>query len=100
MDLEAGSKYQVYNQKRVELIEKINTLYKPNIHTLYLLLKQLKKEENKQIKGSLVDILFSIRNESAFQLIKQSQGEVAMLRPDPDGDVDLFGVTFSRFCRK
>lgn len=99
-ELENNSKFQIYNQKRAELIEKINFEYKPNIHTLYLLLRQLEKDENKQIKGSLVDILFSIKNEEAFQLIKQSQGEVAMLRPDPDGEVELFGIPFARFCRK
>ena len=48
----------------------------------------------------MIDILFRVKNEEAFQLIAKSQGEVAMLRPDPDGEVELFGIPFARFCRK
>ena len=100
LEMESSSKYRLYNQRKTELIEKINTVYKPNIHTLYNILLRLDKPENKSIRNFMIDILFRIKNEEAFQLITKSQGEVAMLRPDPDGEVELFDIPFARFCRK
>ena len=95
-DMDSVAKFEAYNQARTDLIDMINNQRKPNIHTLYCLLKQLEKPENKDIKGFLIDILFSIGNSEAYTLIEQSNSSVAMLAQDPDGDTLLFGVPFSK----
>lgn len=98
VDTEPSARYQSYNQERNSLIEFINKEVKPNINTIYRMLKQLEKKENADIKGSIIDIMFSIGNETAFELLKKSQSSVELLVPCPNGGIELFGLKFAKTC--
>jgi len=95
-EIDSSTKYQLHNQYRNNLVEYINKEVSPNINTIYTILKQLEKEENSDIKGGIVDIMFTVGNEKAFKLLKESKDPVQMLEVDPHGEIDLYGLKFAK----
>lgn len=96
--MERAEKRDLYNTKKAELIESINSkkATHPNKHTLYMLLRRLEEPENKDIRSYIITILFCICNEEAFTLIQESADTVSTLKPSPAGEVLLYGRRYER----
>ena len=99
-NLDSDLKYQFYEDKRTELINYINEEAAPNRDTLLYLLKNIESDKNNDIKNYLVDILFNIGNNTAFELIKASAHPIAYLEEAPDGDVVLYGAHYTKTYKK
>lgn len=63
--------------------------------TMYFLLKELEKPENKDICMPLFHILFSSRNGAFFDLIKTSKEPIGYLREDENGIIHLYGRNYT-----
>lgn len=67
--------------------------------TMYFLLKELEKAENKDITMSLLNILFSSRNGTFFDFILSSKEPVGYLQEDSSGIIHLYGVNYIEIKR-
>lgn len=100
IDVDNKMKHQLYIDYNNDMVRTINKKINPNIHTLLVLLKKLESEDYKEYKRHLSTILFNIKNQSAFQLIQNSNKEVPMLVPDENGDINLYGLRYSKTYKK
>lgn len=92
-----GDKYKEYNETKKWLCSEINQLT-INMDTLICIYRKLKKDEN--LKRYIITILFNIGNNQAFELIKESSSEIAYLIKDESGDIDIYGMRYSKKYKK
>lgn len=92
-------KHQIYLEYGINLVKHINLKINPSVHTLFALLKKLETKEYKDYRNYLSTILFNIRNQTAFQLIQQSQRGISLLIPDANGEVELYGMRYAKTCK-
>lgn len=90
--VEVSNKYQIYIEEETKLIDSINQC-KINNATLYRLVYRLDKTE---FSDFVMKILFNIGNETALDLIKQSQETVSTLVEDESGEISLYGFRFKK----
>lgn len=88
---------QLYNETKKWLCSEINQLT-INMDTLICIYRKLKKDEN--LKRYIITILFNIGNNQAFELIKESSSEIAYLIKDESGDIDIYGMRYSKKYKK
>ena len=69
-----------------------------NKDTLIAVYRKLKKDE--KLKKYLITVLFNIGNHEAFDLIKESSGEIPFLIKDDSGDIDIYGRKYSKIYKK
>lgn len=86
-------KYRAMNDIRDRCINTINDM-KISASTMYFLLKELEKDENKDISMSLFHILFSSKNGAFFDLVLSSKQPVGNLKKDENGIIHLYGVSY------
>lgn len=96
-DGDKGEKYKEYNETRKWLYKEINQLT-VNMDTLIALYRKLKKDTN--LKKYVMTVLFNIGNNQAFELIKQSEKPVASLIEDENGDIEIYGMRYSKTYKK
>lgn len=100
-DMESSVAHQTYNQMKEQLINYINVEVAPNSATLFSLLRKLELKEYQSIRGYLVTILFNIKNDEAFNLIKRSQTPVEMIEPtNGPADLVLYEKKFAKNLQK
>ena len=64
--------------------------------SMYLLLESIESKENSDIRGLLFEILFASMNRSMYDLIIESRSPLFRLYEDPDGDVELYDLSFTK----
>ena len=96
-DHKCGDKYKEYMETKNWLYTQINQLT-INKDTIIALYRKLKKDE--QLKKYVMTILFNIGNHEAFDLIKQSAEDIPFLIKDDNGDIDIYGLKYSKTYKK
>ena len=86
-------KYRAVSDIRERCITEITNM-KISVTTMYFLLKELEKPENKDVCMPLFHILFSSRNGAFFDLILTSKEPVGYLREDETGIIHLYGRNY------
>ena len=86
-------KFRTMNEIRERCVSEITNM-KISVSTMYFLLKELEKPENKDVCMPLFHILFSSRNGAFFDLILTSKEPVGYLREDENGLVHLYGRNY------
>lgn len=64
--------------------------------TAYHLLKAIEHPQNRDVSRLLFAVLFGSPNSAFFRILKKNATGVPMLYEDPDGDIVLYGLTFSK----
>lgn len=98
--IDSETKHRFYEDKKKELIEYINKEVSPNVHTMYFLLRKIDSEEYSDLQGYLIDILFNIGNDAAFELIQNAKDTIGYLVPDSSGDIDIYGYRYAKTYKK
>ncbi len=88
-------KFELANDLREECVDYISKI-KLNNSTMYMLLRQLEVDARSGISRMIFNTLFAIPNESFYDLIIQSKEPFPVLVEDPDGDINIYGFTFSK----
>ena len=88
-------KIELAGDLRDECIDYIGKI-KLNSSTMYMLLRQLEVDGRSGISRMIFNTLFAIPNESFYDLILQSKEPYPVLVEDPDGDIKIYGFTFSK----
>ena len=96
-DHKCGDKYKEYMETKNWMYNQINQLTL-NTDTLIAVYRKLKKDE--KLKKYLITVLFNIGNHEAFDLIKESSGEIPFLIKDDSGDIDIYGRKYSKIYKK
>ena len=65
---------------------------------MYLVLREVEKKDNQQIKSLMFDTMFCKPNETFMRMIEGSKEPVYMLEEDADGDEIYYGFHFKRVC--
>lgn len=86
-------KYRAVSEIKERCSDFITNL-KMTTSTMYFLLKELEKPENKDITMSLLNILFNSRNGAFFDLILTSKEPVGHLEEDANGIIHLYGINY------
>lgn len=86
-------KYRAVSEIKERCSDFITNL-KMTTSTMYFLLKELEKPENKDITMSLLNILFNSRNGAFFDLILTSKEPVGHLEEDTNGIIHLYGINY------
>lgn len=86
-------KYKAAKEIRERYSNAITEL-KMNTSTMYFLLRELEKPENKNLCTPLFNILFSSRNGAFFDLVLSSKEQVGYLQQDDNGIIHLYGVNY------
>ncbi len=89
----SDEKYRAVSEIRERAVDTITNM-KVSTSTMYFLLKELEKPENKDICMALFHILFSSRNGAFFDLILSSKEPVGYLREDENGIIHLYGMSY------
>lgn len=84
---------------KAELIEFV-AKYKCNPATMYVILRDLEKEENKDISAALFDALFGTANSSFYDMIESSREPIQIATECLTGSVMLYGYTFEAYEAK
>lgn len=84
---------------KAELIEFV-AKYKCNPATMYVILRDLEKEENKDISAVLFDALFGTANSSFYDMIESSREPIQIATECLTGSVMLYGYTFEAYEAK
>lgn len=74
--------------------------YKYTPATMYILLRDIEKEENSDIKNVLFDILFGTANSSFYEMIETSREPIEIAEECLTGSVTLYGYTFEAYEAK
>lgn len=74
--------------------------YKCNPATMYVILRDLEKEENKDIRTTLFDALFGTANSSFFEMIETSREPIKIATECLTGSLTLYGYTFEAYESK
>ena len=74
--------------------------YKCNPATMYVILRDLEKEENKDIRITLFDALFGTANSSFFEMIETSREPIKIATECLTGSLTLYGYTFEAYESK
>ena len=64
--------------------------------TAYHLLKAIEHPQNRDVSRLLFAVLFGSPNSAFFRILKKNATGVPMLYEDPDGDIVLYGLTYSK----
>lgn len=86
-------KYKAMNEIRERYSNEISGM-KISTSTMYYLLKELEKDENKDVSMSLFHILFNTKNGAFFDMILSSKEPVGNLKKDENGIIHLYGVNY------
>jgi hypothetical protein len=86
-------KFRTMNDIRERCVSNITNM-KISASTMYFLLKELEKPENKDVYMPLFHILFSSRNGAFFEMILSSKEPVGYLREDEGGVIHLYGRNY------
>lgn len=86
-------KFKAMNEIRERCSNAITNMKISN-STMFFLLKELEKDENKDLSMSLFHILFSSRNGAFFDMVLRSKEPVGYLRQDDSGIIHLYGVNY------
>ncbi len=81
-------------QQCVAAIEKMSS----HEYLMYLVLREVEKKDNQQIKSLMFDTMFCKPNETFMRMIEGSKEPVYMLEEDADGDEIYYGFHFKRVC--
>lgn len=71
--------------------------YKCNPATMYVILRDLEKKENKDIRTTLFDALFGTANSSFFEMIETSREPIKIATECLTGSLTLYGYTFEAY---
>lgn len=74
--------------------------YKCNPATMYVILRDLEKDENSDIHNVLFDALFGTANSSFYEMIETSREPIQIATECLTGSVNLYGYTFEAYEAK
>ena len=74
--------------------------YKCNPATMYVILRDLEKEENSDIRMTLMDALFGTANSSFYEMIETSREPIQIATECLTGSLSLYGYTFEAYEAK
>lgn len=74
--------------------------YKCNPATMYVILRDLEKDENSDIRNVLFDALFGTANSSFYEMIETSREPIQIATECLTGSVNLYGYTFEAYEAK
>ena len=83
------------SERRQDCIEAIMSM-SDNPAVMYLTLKELDNPESKDVSRLVFDVLFGKPNESFYNMLKESRDDIYTLEDDPDGDIEFYGLKFSK----
>lgn len=99
-------RYEQTQDIRVRYAQTISKMTLSKV-TAYWLILELEKPENKDVRKSVLQVLFGTANPALYDLLDASRGGVDTLVEDPAGDVVLYGFRYRRVqnprkrrCRK
>jgi len=83
------------SERRQDCIEAVMSL-SDNPAVMYLTLKELDNRDSKDVSRLAFDVLFGKPNEAFYKMLKESREDIYTLDEDPDGDIDFYGLKFSK----
>lgn len=86
-------KYRLMSDIRERCTDEISGM-KISPSTMYFLLKELEKDENKDIIMPLFHVLFSSKNGAFFDMIMSSKESIGTLKEDENGIIHLYGISY------
>lgn len=92
--LSSSDKFKMSSEIKSDCISEISGM-KISLSTMYYLLKEIEKEENKDIAMSLLHILFASQDGVFFDLITSEKEPIGILEEDEDGIIDIYGVKYT-----
>lgn len=94
-DSKNGELHNIYMRVREDFINELNNITM-NQSTMYAILREIEKDENKDIQITLFHLLFSTHNSRFYELIKSSQSTVDSIIEDDGGDIEIFGRKYAK----
>lgn len=79
-------------QQCIDDIEKLSN----GEYTMYITLKELETKEYRDVSRFMFEVLFGKPNETFFTLIQKSKEPLYQLTETDDGDIDIYGLKFSK----
>lgn len=65
-------------------------------YLMYLVLKEVEKSENRNIRNLMFETMFGKPNETFMKMVKNSKDTIYMVSEDENGDVKLYNFRFKR----
>ena len=90
-------KAMLSQEAKVQCYDYINKI-KLNQHTMYWLISSIEKPEYSQIRDALLNSLFAYGNSGFLSLIKGSKKPVDLLVKTADGEIDIFGISYTKIA--
>ena len=94
-DYDPGEKYDLYQKYKAEVYGTLKKM-KINKHTLYHLIKSTESGKYSGLVGYVIILLFNLENEDAYDLLTSNREFIDVLAPDPQGEIILYGKTYSK----
>ncbi len=92
--LTSTERYKASSENKAACIDEISGM-KISLSTMYYLLREIEKDENKDIAMTLLHTLFASQDGTFYDLILSEKEPVGTLKEDEDGLISLYGIKYS-----